>query len=163
MDVFVTGATGWIGSAVVDELLDAGHEVTGLASSGDSAAALERKGARARRGDLDDRARDFLADRLPLPQHPLRPPGHHFLAFLTLAATRTWYKKLAKYAGRGLARKLHDTLLSSRPERRATLLVEPENERAYGAYLRWGWSRVGVTKPSWPDAPTFDVLIRELR
>jgi GNAT superfamily N-acetyltransferase len=69
----------------------------------------------------------------------------------------------AEYTGRGLARKLHDTLLSSRAERRVTLLVEPENHRAYGAYLRWGWFRVGVTKPSWPDAPTFDVLIRELR
>ncbi|RSN27590.1 3-beta hydroxysteroid dehydrogenase [Amycolatopsis sp. WAC 01416] len=54
MHVFVTGATGWIGSAVVDDLLDAGHEVTGLARSEVSAAALERKGARFRRGDLDD-------------------------------------------------------------------------------------------------------------
>ncbi|RSM79586.1 3-beta hydroxysteroid dehydrogenase [Amycolatopsis sp. WAC 01375] len=54
MHVFVTGATGWIGSAVVDDLLDAGHEVTGLARSEVSAAALERKGARIRRGDLDD-------------------------------------------------------------------------------------------------------------
>jgi nucleoside-diphosphate-sugar epimerase len=54
MHVFVTGATGWIGSAVVDELLDAGHEVTGLARSDDSAAALEKKGAGVRRGDLDD-------------------------------------------------------------------------------------------------------------
>ncbi len=54
MHVFVTGATGWIGSAIVDELLDAGHEVTGLARSDASAATLERKGARVRRGDLDD-------------------------------------------------------------------------------------------------------------
>ena len=52
MHVFVTGATGWIGSAVVDELLDAGHEVTGLARSDDSAAALEKKGARVRRGEI---------------------------------------------------------------------------------------------------------------
>ncbi|MBF6194361.1 NAD(P)H-binding protein [Nocardia beijingensis] len=54
MEIFVTAATGWIGSAVVDQLLDAGHEVTGLARSDASAAALERKGARARRGDLDE-------------------------------------------------------------------------------------------------------------
>ncbi|MEW5351089.1 SDR family oxidoreductase [Streptomyces sp. 16-176A] len=56
MRVFVTGSTGWIGSATVDELLRAGHTVLGLARSDASAAKLEKKGAAVLRGDLDDPA-----------------------------------------------------------------------------------------------------------
>jgi nucleoside-diphosphate-sugar epimerase len=54
MRVFMTGASGWIGSAVVPQLIAAGHEVVGLARSDDAAAALTVAGAEVRRGSLDD-------------------------------------------------------------------------------------------------------------
>src|SRR6478609_3495611 len=56
MRIFVTGASGWIGSAVIPELHRAGHDVLGLARSDAAAAIVSGLGAEVLRGELDDLA-----------------------------------------------------------------------------------------------------------
>jgi nucleoside-diphosphate-sugar epimerase len=98
MRVFVTGASGWIGSATVDELVAAGHEVTGLARSDASAAALRAKGAQVRRGDLDDLA-------------SIRAGAQAAEAVVHLAAKHDWSDLAASYAAeRGAVQTIGDAL-----------------------------------------------------
>jgi hypothetical protein len=64
--------------------------------------------------------------------------------------------------GHGVAHALHDELVRTRPEKRATLLVERDSSIAYRAYTAWGWQKAAQLRPGWPDAPLFDVLILPL-
>jgi nucleoside-diphosphate-sugar epimerase len=56
MRIFVTGASGWIGNPTVEQLLQAGHDVVGLARSDDAAEKVAATGASVLRGSLDDLA-----------------------------------------------------------------------------------------------------------
>ncbi|MFF7636666.1 SDR family oxidoreductase [Kitasatospora sp. NPDC008050] len=79
MRVFVTGASGWLGSAVVPELIDAGHQVVGLARSEESAATLTKTGAETLRGTLDDL--DVLRDAAAACDGVLHLAFKHDIAF----------------------------------------------------------------------------------
>lgn len=61
----------------------------------------------------------------------------------------------------GIARELHNNILSFRPESRATLLVREDNTAAQVAYAKWGWRKIGKLQP-FSDSPNFDALILEL-
>jgi nucleoside-diphosphate-sugar epimerase len=79
MRVFVTGASGWIGSALVPELIGAGHEVVGLARSAASAAVVTAAGAQVQPGTIDDL--DILRDTAAASDGVIHLAFKHDIAF----------------------------------------------------------------------------------
>ena len=81
-------------------------------------------------------------------------PGRTFLLFD--------YGVRLTYRGQGIGRRLHDALLGSRPEERATLTVQPTAIDTKRIYEHWGWYQVGqVEGGATAAAPRFDVYLRD--
>jgi ribosomal protein S18 acetylase RimI-like enzyme len=92
----------------------------------------------------------------PLPDEiTAEHPGRTF-ALVELLVRASWRRQ-------GIARTLHDLILSGRPEERATLTVPPAATAAQHALRNWGWRRVGRTRdpdhPEDPGSPISDVLV----
>ena len=91
----------------------------------------------------------------PLPAELITEhPGRTF-ALVDLLVRASWRRQ-------GIARELHDLILASRPEERATLTVLPAATPAQHAFAAWGWRKVARTREPGP-APVSDVLVTALR
>jgi nucleoside-diphosphate-sugar epimerase len=102
MRIFVTGASGWVGRALVPELLGAGHEVVGLARSDASAAWLEQAGALVHRGDLDNP--DSLATGAESSEGVVHLAFQHEVAFgVNFAAAAATDRRAVEVMGAALA------------------------------------------------------------
>ncbi|EWM65734.1 acetyltransferase [Micromonospora sp. M42] len=91
----------------------------------------------------------------PVPDGFTDEDGHRTFAVCELLVRRSWQR-------RGIARTLHDRLLSTRRERRATLLVRPDNAPAQRAYDSWGWQPAGRLQPARDGAPLFEVRTKPI-
>ena len=107
--------------------------------------------------------------------YTLKPDTHWWDGFITPVpeeVTKEWegrtfalidFVVAEDWRGHGVGRRLHDTLLSTRSETRATLAVEPVAHEARAIYERWGWRVAGRLRgPATDFAPEFGIMVRDL-
>ncbi|RKN76310.1 GNAT family N-acetyltransferase [Streptomyces klenkii] len=90
----------------------------------------------------------------PLPEADSEEDGKRTLALFELMVRRPW-------RGTGAAQRIHEELLSGRPEQRVTLLVDPAHAKVKALYERWGYRYIGDQRP-FPDAPVYATMLRAL-
>lgn len=84
-----------------------------------------------------------------------REDGHRTFGLMELAVRAPWRQK-------GIARRLHETLLGRVTAERMLLNVHPESAAASAAYRSWGYRKIGEARP-WQGADLHDVMLLELR
>lgn len=90
-----------------------------------------------------------------VPADVVTETGHRTYALSELMVRTPWRKT-------GAARQLHDALLDTRPEERATLLVDQDHPKVHALYQSWGWRTLGDLRPRIPAAPLFHAMLLDL-
>ncbi|MFH8620149.1 GNAT family N-acetyltransferase [Streptomyces sp. NPDC017979] len=89
-------------------------------------------------------------------EHLEEPPANDSTFSVSELMVRPRWRKT------GTAERLHTTLLASRREALAVLLVDPDHPKVQTLYETWGYTKVGNRQP-FPDSPNFAVMLRDLR
>ncbi|MGC0415031.1 N-acetyltransferase family protein [Embleya sp. AB8] len=89
----------------------------------------------------------------------LSPEDAHETGSRTVAVFEVMVRE--GWRGTGLAERVHEELVTARPEERATLLVEDTHPKVLALYESWGYRRIGNQRP-FRDAPLYAVMVRDL-
>ncbi|NUS89005.1 MAG: N-acetyltransferase [Streptomyces sp.] len=93
----------------------------------------------------------------PLPEAYTEENGVRTLGLNEIVVRKPW-------RGRGVARRIHDELISGRPQERVTLLVNPKHGdgKLKAVYEAWGYEQIGTQQP-FSDSPVYAVMMRPVR